>query len=98
MEIAFFFFIALVIQFFAGLKFLWISLDTHQVVHLSYVTCCRSHTFIDVTGVETASSFSANTSYKIVDGTVVIDNESFNDHDISDTGTSTSSSEQSDDR
>lgn len=43
--------------------------------------CCRSDTFIDVTGVETASSFSGNTSYKTVDDTVVIDNVS----DISDT-------------
>ena len=55
--------------------------------------CCRSDT-----GVETANSFSANTSYKIIDNTVVIDNESDNDHDISDTETSTSSSEQSWDR
>lgn len=69
-----------------------------NLLDLSYLTCCRSHTFLDVTGVETASSFSANTSYKIVDGTVVIDNESFNDHDISDAGTSASSSEQSGDR
>ena len=60
--------------------------------------CCRSYTFIDVTGVETASPFSANTSYKIVDDTVLIDNESDNGHDISDTETSTSSSEQSCDR
>ena len=59
--------------------------------------CCRSGTLIDVTGVETVSSFSANTSYKIVSDTVVIDNESDNDHDVSDTETS-SSSEQSCDR
>jgi len=57
------------------------------------IMCCRSDT-----GVETANSFSANTSYKIIDNTVVIDNESDNDHDISDTETSTSSSEQSWDR
>ena len=56
---------------------------------------CRSDTFIDVTGVETASSISANMSYRIVDGTVVIDNVGDNDCDISDTETSTSSSEQS---
>ena len=54
--------------------------------------------YVDVTGVEAASSFSANTSYKIVDDTVVIDNDSDNDLDISDTDTSTSSSEQSCDR
>jgi len=58
-----------------------------------FIMCCRSDT-----GVETANSFSANTSYKIIDNTVVIDNESDNDHDISDTETSTSSSEQSWDR
>ena len=54
--------------------------------------CYRSETFIDVSGVETASSFSASTSYKIGDDTVVIDNESDNDHDISDTESSTLSS------
>lgn len=58
---------------------------------------CRSDTLIDVTDVETASSFSANTSYKIVGDIVVIDNESDNNHDVSDTETSTSS-EQSCDR
>ena len=63
-----------------------------------FIARCRSDKCIDVTGVESASSFSANTSYKIIDNTVVIDNESDNDHDISDTETSTSSSEQSCDR
>ena len=53
---------------------------------------CRSNTFIDVTGVDTASSISASMSNKIVDDTVVIDNVSDNDHDIKDTETSTSSS------
>ena len=63
-----------------------------------FIVCCRSDKCIDVTGVKSASSFSANTSYKIIDNAVVIDNESDNDHDISDTETSTSSSEQSCDR
>ena len=69
----------------------------HQVINLilwtfSYLTSCRSDTFIDVTGVETATSFSANTSYKIVDDTDLTVS------DISDTETSTSSPEQSCDR
>ena len=60
--------------------------------------CCRSDAVIDVTGVETASPFSANTSYKIVDDTVLIDRGSDNEHDISDAETSTSSSEQNCDK
>lgn len=59
---------------------------------------CRSDTFIDVTGVESASPFSANTSLKVVGDTGVIDNESDSDCDISDTESSTSSSEGSCDR
>ena len=65
---------------------------------LLFVTCCRSHSFIDVTGVGSESPFAVNESCKIVNDTVVIDHESDNEHDISDTESSTSSSEQSCDR
>lgn len=65
---------------------------------LLFVTCCRSHSFIDVTGVVSESPFVVNESCKIVNDTVVIDHESDNEHDISDTESSTSSSEQSCDR
>ena len=65
---------------------------------LLFITCCRSHSFIDVTGVGSESPFAVNESCKIVNDTVVIDHESDNEHDISDTESSTSSSEQSCDR
>ena len=65
---------------------------------LLFVTCCRSHSFIDVTGVGSESPFAVNESCKIVNDTVVIEHESDNEHDISDTESSTSSSEQSCDR
>ena len=51
---------------------------------LLFVTCCRSHSFIDVTGVGSESPFAVNESCKIVNDTVVIDHESDNEHDISD--------------
>ena len=58
---------------------------------LLFITSCRSHSFIDVTGVGSESPFAVNESRKIVNDTVVIDHESDNEHD---TESSTSSSEQ----
>ena len=61
---------------------------------LLFITSCRSHSFIDVTGVGSENPFAVNESCKIVHETVVIGHESDNKHDISDTKSSTSSSEQ----
>ena len=54
---------------------------------LLFITFCRSHSFIDVTDVGSKSPFAFNESCKIVNGTVAIDHESDNEHDISDTET-----------
>lgn len=63
-----------------------------------FIVCCRSHSVIDVTGVGSESPFAVSESCKIVDDTIVIVHESDNEHEISDTDSSTSSSEQSCDR
>ena len=65
---------------------------------LWFIVCYRSHSFIDVTGVASKSPLAVNESCKIVDDTVIIDHESDNDHDISDSESSTTSSELSCDR
>lgn len=69
--------------------------DIRDISFISTGSREESHSFIDVTGVASKSPLAVNESCKIVDDTVIIDHESDNDHDISDSESSTTSSELS---